>query len=178
MAITTRIRNVGALLVAQLWPLVPVSAATIDYEATNLGGNSWQYNYVVTNDTLGAPLEEVTIFFDVTLYENLAVTASPPDWGSLVVQPDTLLPADGFFDSLASVAGIPVSGSLGGFSVSFDYLGTGTPGAQPFDVVNPTNFQVLESGTTIAVIPLPASLWLLISAFGCLGFSARRLSGG
>lgn len=175
MVISTRIRNVSALLVAQLWSLAPVSAATVYYETTSLGGNSWQYSYTVANDTLGAPLEEVTIYFDVTLYGNLTVTASPAGWDSLVVQADTQLPADGFFDSLALVAGIPVLGSLGGFGVSFDYLGTGTPGAQPFDVVNPNNFQVLESGTTIAAIPLPASLWLLISAFGCLGFNTRKL---
>jgi hypothetical protein len=161
-------------VVAPLCLAGPASAATIDYQVNNLGGSSWEYSYTITNDTLSAALEEFTIFFAVGLYENLAVTASATDWDSLVVQPDTGLPDDGYFDALAEAAGIPVSGSLGGFKVSFDFLGAGTPGAQPFDIVDPATTGVLESGTT-TVVPAPAAGWLLGTGVLALVAGRRRL---
>jgi hypothetical protein len=163
-------------VVAPLCLVGPASAATIDYQASNLGGNSWEYSYTITNDTLGAALEEFTIFFEVGLYENLAVTASATDWDSLVVQPDGGLPDNGYFDALAQGGGIPVSGSLGGFKVSFDFLGAGTPGAQPFDIVDPDSFVILESGSTAAVPAPPAGLILLTALASLAGRLRRRQS--
>lgn len=144
-------------------------AASISYNVTNVAGNSWRYDYTVANSTLGAPLEELTIYFDHTLYRNLAVADSPVEWDSLVVQPDLALPDDGFFDSLALLTGIAPSVSLSGFSVSFNYIGQGVPGAQYFEVVNPTTFAVLESGTT--AVPAPSAGALLATG---IAFAAAR----
>lgn len=147
-------------------------AATVTYSTTYISANTWEYTYTVANNTLGANLEEFTIFFDVARYENLAVTGSPVAWDSLVVQPDPFLPDNGFLDSLALVAGIAPGASLSGFAVSFDYLGSGPPGPQPFDIVDPATFATLESGMT-TVVPLPAAIWLLLAGLAALGVSGR-----
>ena len=147
-------------------------ATTVTYTVANSTGTTWQYDYTLTNDTLGSALREFTVFFDRTQYANLAVNNSPVDWDSLTVQPDNSLPDDGYFDSLNTATGLAVSASQSGFSVQFDFLLTGTPGTQPFNVVDPGTFVALENGTTTAV-PLPATAWLLGWAMGLAGLRCR-----
>lgn len=154
---------------------VGANAATITYDVTNTSGNTWRYDYTVTNDTLGSDLFEFTVLFDYTLFENLAVDASPADWDSLVAQPDANIPDDGFFDSLNLTTGLPPDATQSGFSVLFDFLGSGSPGAQPFNIVDPDTFETIESGTTVSAVPLPAPVWLFSAAIGAL-LSVRRQS--
>jgi len=152
--------------------LAPAWATTVSYDLANVGGSTWAYSYTVSNDTLGVDIEEFTVFFDVNLYANLSLVASPAGWDPIVIQPDGAIPDDGFYDALALSGGIMPGNSLSGFSVQFDFLGTGTPGDQLFDSVDPLSFASLDSGFTqaAAVIPLPAALWLFMS--GLAGFSA------
>lgn len=160
-------RLIGALGLAMT---LPVWATTVTYDLANISGNTWEYTYSVSNDTLAQDIEEFTIFFDLALYENLVATATPAGWDPLVIQPDPGLPDDGFYDALALTvaAGIAPGGALSGFGVQFDFLGVGTPGAQPFDIVDPLTFNTLDSGTTqLASVPVPAALWLFGS--GLLG---------
>lgn len=159
----------------------PVSATTINYSVANIAANNWEYTYSVSNDTLGVAIEEFTVFFDASLFENLTLVGSPAGWDSLVVDPDLDLPDDGFFDSCSSsvfCAGagnaIPVGGALGGFSISFDFLGVGTPGGQVFDIVDPETFDTIDSGMTTAV-PVPAAGWLFGSSLVLLGCLRRSM---
>ena len=149
----------------------PLSATTVSYDVANISGNTWEYSYTLNNDTLGFAIEEFTIYFDYTAYENLISTAGPSGWDPLVIQPDTGLPDDGFYDALViSGSGIGVGGSLGVFSVQFDYLLGGTPGSQAFDIVDPFTFDVLDSGqTALTAVPVPATIWLLLS--GLIGLA-------
>ena len=125
-------------------------AVTVTFSATPLGGTSWRYDYVLTNDTLAVPVEEFTIYFPPNLYANLLAGATP-GWDILVVQPDLGIPDDGFYDGLSiGLGGIAPGGSASGFSVTFNYLGGGAPGAQPFEVVDPVTFAPLFSGSTVA----------------------------
>lgn len=150
------------------------TAATIFYEAQSLGGDSWQYTYSVTNDSLGVPLEEFTIYFDRTVYSNLAVTAIPSGWNGIVIQPDLELPADGFFDALADGSGIAPGATVSEFSVSFDFIRPGEPAEQSFDVVDPDTFEVLESGNTTTVPAPPAGVALITAALAVVGRLRRR----
>ncbi|MBN1766410.1 MAG: hypothetical protein JW860_14225, partial [Sedimentisphaerales bacterium] len=44
----------------------------ISYLVENLGGDTWEYTYDISNISLTAGIEEFTIWFDYGLYENLA----------------------------------------------------------------------------------------------------------
>jgi hypothetical protein len=148
-------------------------AVTVQSQLQALGGNSYQYNYTITNDDLVSGFDEISIFFSNTQYQNLAVTASPFDWDSIVLQPDEFL--DGVFDSLALSSPLALGDSVSGFSVSFDWLGAELPGAQNFDVLDSSSLTVLQSGTSsVTAVPLPASLPLMSAALAGLAFIRQR----
>ena len=152
-------------------------ASTVNYEVTSLGSNRWEYSYTIHNDMLSVDIEEISIYFDLGVYENLSVGSAPPDWDVLVFQPDPILAEDGLYDALALVAGIIPGESLGGFTVQFDYLPGEMPGAQWFETLDPFTFEVLDSGFTTeahSVIPLPGTLPLLLSGiFGMYSWNRR-----
>lgn len=157
------------------------TATTISYAVTQVdaGTNRWQYDYTVANDSLAAPLGELTVFFDLARYSSLIVVATPANWDSLVAQPDPNLPDAGFLDSLALVNGISTGSSLGGFSVSAIYLGADTPGSQRFDILD-ANFATVDGGFThpigAAAVAEPTSLSVLgLALFGLGALGRRRL---
>ena len=177
---TTRLIGILGLAACMGGVMLPAmaSATTVSYAVTNLAANTWRYDYTIVNNTLGAGIQEFTIYFALGLYMTLSVEASPAGWDSLVVEPDSGVPSDGYFDSLASATGIAPTGSLGGFSVTFDWLGQGTPGAQAFDVIDPITFEALESGRTQspnAAVPEPGTAALL--GMGLLALAWRRRRG-
>jgi hypothetical protein len=165
---------IGAALLTLLFAQV-AQATTVSYQATQVGGSTWEYDYAVTNDSLGANIGEFTVFFTPGQYQSLQVQSSPGNWDPLAIQPDPGLPDNGFFDAAALDAGLAPGATASGFAVRFQWLGSGTPGSQPFDIVDPNNFAVpLESGNTVAAVPLPSSAPLIFSALVSFGFALRR----
>lgn len=163
-----------ALLTA-IAAFVPAAhASTITYTATDVGGSTWQYDYSLTNNSEPSDIGEFTTFFTLSQYSNLSVESSPGNWSSIVAQPDPGLPADGFFDGQALDAGLAPGQTQGGFAVRFTWLGQGAPGAQTFNIVDPSTFATLEAGTTTLVTPLPASFLLMLSGMAGLALCARR----
>jgi hypothetical protein len=161
---------------------------TIEYEVLNLtpGQDLWQYNYFVSGTTFAAN-EGFTIFFDYHNFSNLQnpqPTASP-GWNAIVLQPDPNLPDNGAYDALALVSNPSLMTT---FQVQFDWLGSGTPGSQPF-TINQFNsagnlVAVLETGNTVPVpvtstVPEPGAGLLFITGIGALLLlrRARRRSG-
>jgi hypothetical protein len=140
----------------------------ISYETEYLGAGRWQYTYEVINlnlvvDSVPSAIEEFTIWFDTNLYDHLIVTTQAPlsaNWDEMVWQPDPLLSDPGAYDALAltSNSGIQIGQSVYGFSVSFDWLGQGTPGSQYYEIINPDTFETIDSGYTV---PEPGSVVLL-----------------
>lgn len=163
---------------AVLVALIPTSAFAVVVTSTPLpaavGGNRWTVDYLVTHGFGDPVIDEFTVHFDRALYTELSVAASPPAWGSLVVQSDLSIPADGFFDSLAIGTGIEAGKSQTGFAVSFLFLGVGTPGSQRFEVVDPFTFEVLRSGSTV-VSNVPEPGIYLLAGVGVLLLLSRRM---
>lgn len=147
-----------------------VQAATITYETTHIGGTQWRYDYRVSNDILPTPIEEFSIFFSNGLYANLLDVSTASGWNILVIPPDSAIPASGFLDALAMAGGVFPSATESGFSIAFDYLGSGTPGSQDFSIVDPTSFDQLCGGNTsmLVAVPIPSMVWLLIAGLPLL----------
>ena len=156
---------------------VGAHAGKVDSTYTSLGGNQWSAAFTVTNTGEPAPVSEFTVYFAEGLFANLAVTGSPSTWDSIVIQPDSGIPADGFFDALVldQVDALDNGESQSGFSMTFDFLGSGAPGALPFDFLD-ANFTVIASGRTTlpggggGTVPAPAT-WLLV--VGAIAVSLR-----
>jgi hypothetical protein len=145
-------------------------ATQVAYSANSLGNGRWQYDYTVTNTSLAPAVKEVTINFDAASCRNLAVvTPAPAGWDAIVIQPEPFLHDAGAYDALHSGAGILPGNVVSGFSVRFDWLGTGAPAAQWYEVVDPVTFATIDSGWTV---PEPATLSIL--GLGSLLLARKR----
>ena len=166
------------LLALLLCAMSAAHATSIGYTATSLGGTQWRYDYTVSNTTLAVPIAEFTLFFSVGQHAMLHDISTAPGWDVLLVQPDPAIPASGYLDALALAGGIHPGATATGFSVTFDYLGAGSPGAQPFSILDPVSFIELDTGITqAAAVALPSTPWLLLAgvlSMACLG--RRRLA--
>jgi hypothetical protein len=148
------------------------SMSEINYVASNLGAGLWQYTYEVKNLGLADGIGEFTIWFDYGKYNNLQITTpNPPssNWNQIVWQPDPVIKDAGGYDALANSLRIQLGQSVYGFAVSFNWLGTGTPGSQQYEIINPSNFQTIESSWTT---PEPATL--LLFGLGALFLRKRK----
>ena len=135
----------------------------IYYSVTDLGGDRWQYTYDVYNLNLPLPgdeIEEFTIWFGIGDYDNLAIeTLDPPSssWDEVTWDPEPFLGDDGGYDALATGLNIAIGENVSGFAVSFDWLGTGDPGSQFYEIIDKVAFDTIDSGYTV---PEPATMLL------------------
>ncbi|MEQ1559000.1 MAG: hypothetical protein ABL933_08720 [Methyloglobulus sp.] len=158
----------------------PARAATINYEAKHVDGNYWEYAFAVKNDRSSESIHEFTMYFSPSKFRNLTVKAAPLGWDAIVNEPSVGLPSNGFYDALALNQGISAGATLTGFSVGFEFLGTGLPGHQPYDIIEPMTRLTLHSGVSVSSVPLPGSLsafmtGLILLAGILLSHSKRRL---
>lgn len=156
------------------------SAVVITVKSTALADGRWVNEYVVSSGSGESTIEEFTLFFAPALYKDIVLEETPGGWDALAIQPDAGIPADGYADYLALGQGVTPGGSVSGFAVSFSFLGSGRPGAQSFDIVDPITFATLASGVTIPApgfppseAPEPGALLLFCGTLG-LVFACRR----
>jgi len=139
------------------------SATVISYDLLDLGNNRFECIYVVKNDDLRTPIKQFTLSFDEDYYGNIQVTSGAAisvNWDEIILLPTGLgVPFE--YDALTLADGIGLGQSVGGFSVSYDWFGTGLPGKQPFEIINPSNSQPIYSGNTV-----PEATTIILFAFG------------
>jgi hypothetical protein len=152
-----------SILMLALVPPSPTRATVITYEATNLpdpvqGMDLWRYTYRVS-DFVFSQGQGFSIFFSPNLYRGLQYPPPAPnaDWNVISLQPDLALSSSGIFDGQALINGASLNDP---FTVEFIWLGSGTPGAQVFDI-HDADFSILVQGTT--VVPQPAATLANIS---------------
>lgn len=153
---------------SQAWPLT-VTYTAADLADVALGADRWRYDYTLSGD-LGE-FEGVSLLFAYGAFSALQVTTppNPSALGHFTEQPNAALMADGLF-TVSAVR--PIVGENLGFAVAFDWLGSGPPGAQPYEQFD-ANFTVTARGVTTPV-PEPASTTLLLMSLGALALLMRR----
>ncbi|CDI04393.1 exported hypothetical protein [Candidatus Competibacter denitrificans Run_A_D11] len=160
----------------------PAHAISITTALTDLGSNSYRYDYTVTNDGSlgsGVSLGLFDLWFDPALYDETSLTpvsssAVMNDWlETILASAPGGVPA--LYDVSALGTGLAVGKSLSGFAVQFTWLGTSAPPlTQAFDVYDPATFVLLETGTTISNTPVPEPATVGLVALGALGLLRRR----
>jgi hypothetical protein len=152
----------GVILMALPLLLLAKSAAAIvvEYDVTSLGGDSFRFDYTVTNDgSLGAgvALGLFDILFDPGLYDESSltiVTPGPPalDWDEIILASGVSVPAP--CEAFALAGGIPDGDTASGFAVEFMGLGpAGTlPGDQDFEIFGSNTFAFLETGVSRSLL--------------------------
>jgi hypothetical protein len=141
-------------------------AAVINYTATNVSGNLWEYNYTVSGDAFAAN-DAIVIFFDESLFGALSSpSVANATWSLSTLDPDTGLPAPGEFDALSLTTFASLADP---FKVRAFYLpASGAPGSQHFEIdvfdANGGFVETRSSGETIganAAVPEPGTMFLV-----------------
>lgn len=142
-----------------------------------LGDPIYRFTYTLSGGTLNAN-EEVEIRFDPALYGELFNASAGADFDVLIFQPNNPPGSAGIYSALALIDNPSL---LIPFTVEATYLGPDTPPVQEF-VINfydeLGNVHVLEEGTTIALVPEPATfatVGLILGLLGCSRTLRRRL---
>jgi hypothetical protein len=151
---------------------VEISYSAFDVADAQPGHDLWRYTYRLDAFPHSAGYG-FTVFFDPTSYG--ALDPPPPagsGWDVLVVPPDPLL-EDGYYDAEAFVDNPPVSSA---FSVVFEWLGPGVPGAQPFVVRDPS-LAAIEEGTTVPEPAAAARRAVALVGLAALAFGRRAGEG-
>lgn len=81
LLISTAISTISNFLPAVV---TTAHATTVSYSVASLGSDTWEYSYSVMNDSLSSNIEEFSIFFDGSLFNNLQSPQAPTTWDPMV----------------------------------------------------------------------------------------------
>lgn len=173
-AAAARLLASGALAVGAFGA---ADAAYIQGDLSRVGGNTWDVSITVDADP-ALPIESFTVYFDWAHVSNLTVWATPLDWDSIVVQADSALASDGYYDALALATGITAPKALGGFIARFDWADPAGPQFLRYSINDPVTFDALDRGLLDlgigggGTMSLPSTAALAVAA--CALMAGRR----
>ena len=153
-------------------------AAVITYESSNLGGNRWQYDYTIFNDSASDIITAFDINFDFGYYSNIEHLSSPAGWDSVADDPFSLgtnLEIDGILTAWALEEAFYLlpNNSLGIFSVVFDWFGNDAPLGQLYVLYGDNNWNIIGDGWTAGVPPeIPEPQTFMLLGTGILAMAA------
>jgi hypothetical protein len=128
-----------------------LTAGSISYQETSLGGNTYTYTYFLSGFNLTVN-QALDIQFGASQYAFLFDALAGSGFSAVALQPNNPQGAYGDYLAEATVNNPPLTGT---FSVNFTFLSPGVPGAQSFtvDQFNQNNafVGVIASGTTSLV---------------------------
>jgi len=168
MRFGTRGFAAGALLLAVAH--AASAAVSIQYSVVHVSGNVYQYVYSITNSGASTtPVRLFDILFDTSLYQESSLQIVTPNplhtqWSEQLLASAPAVAAA--YDALSLTGGIAPGSTVSGFSVQFTWLGSGTPGSQPFQIFDPTTFAVLQTGQTVSPFGIPTASTLSLSLIG------------
>ena len=172
------VRRIGTLLALSVGLLGgKLSASTILFTDTNLGGGLFRINYSLSGITFQAN-EALDITFPAAQFTLLQNGVAPSGFSVLLFQPNSPQGAPGVYSALALSGPVTPAGT---FSVEALFTGTGSPGPQDFELDQFDSsgmfVSVVDTGTTTPAVPEPGSLPIyavLIIAGGVAQATRRR----
>lgn len=166
----------SALIFAMLLPFLGrADGAMLTYSLTNIGGNSWQYDYSFSSAQALPANTGFSVYFEAGVAAGLTEVAAPAGWDTLIVQPGSFLgDSEGYYDALA-LNGLAAGETAGLFSLRLNWLAVNSqPGDPRFEVYRlGSTFEVIESGLA-SLVPVPAAGLLFGSGLAGLLLLVRR----
>ncbi|WP_448553286.1 hypothetical protein [Thalassotalea montiporae] len=119
----------------------PANAAIIEQDTSLIGGNTYQLDFTIVNDSLASGIFHWFVTLDQTLFENLIVLAGPADWDTFAINSGSDnhtfgAQPPGFFPAPPGFPFISLGNEQGDFSLQVDFLGAGTVPLLPGGVAN------------------------------------------
>lgn len=101
-----------------------------------ISGQRWEADYVIANESSSTPIKGLRVTFPANSYDNIAIITTPSTWDAISANPDTVIGANGIYEIFTITSEIIDGDPLKGIRLEFDWLKSGSPSSQSFEIIN------------------------------------------